>query len=58
LEETAVPVLFRADLDEEELQQKKGLASFLVSSNNKKRKRFSFFEKRNIRLMSDLKDGK
>ncbi|KAL3916180.1 MAG: hypothetical protein SGILL_005296 [Bacillariaceae sp.] len=51
LEENAVPVVFEADLDEEDediQQQKQGMAGFL--KGDKKRKRLPYFEKRNIRV--------
>ncbi|KAL3932284.1 MAG: hypothetical protein SGARI_004005 [Bacillariaceae sp.] len=51
LEENAVPVVFEADIDDEDedlQQQKKGMASFLKGGT--KRKRFQYFEKRNIRV--------
>lgn len=45
MEKSGVPVVFRADLDdEEEFEQKQGLSQFL----QKKRKRLGYFEKRNI----------
>lgn len=45
LEKSGVPVVFRADLDdEEEFEQKKGMSQFL----HKKRKRLGYFEKRKI----------
>mmetsp|Transcript_1238 Transcript_1238/g.3149 ORF Transcript_1238/g.3149 Transcript_1238/m.3149 type:complete len:380 (+) Transcript_1238:254-1393(+) len=48
----AVPVVFRADLDDDddELEQQKGMTQFL----QKKRKRFSYFEKRNIRVKDSV----
>eukprot|EP00536_Pseudo-nitzschia_multiseries_P003952 jgi/Psemu1/323232/estExt_fgenesh1_pg.C_630023 len=48
----AVSVVFRADLDDDddELGQQKGMTSFLQN----KRKRFGFFEKRNIRVKNSL----
>lgn len=56
LEEKAVSVLFRADLDDEEddvRQQKRGMANFL--SGTKKRKRMGYFEKRNIQVVTKLR---
>jgi ribonuclease H2 subunit A len=56
LEETAVSVIFRADLDEndEELnRQRKGMASFL-GGIGKKHKRSKYFEERNIRVCKSL----
>jgi ribonuclease H2 subunit A len=57
LEETAVSVVFRADLDEEdeELQrQQQGMANFLKVGTTRKRKRFEYFEDRNIRVSKSL----
>lgn len=54
LEDKAIPVLFRADLDnqeEDDLLQKKGMADFLAG---KKRKRMGYFEKRNIQVVASL----
>ncbi|KAG7353716.1 ribonuclease HII [Nitzschia inconspicua] len=53
LEDTAVSVVFRADLDEEDedlQQQQQGMASFLKKGTTRKRKRFGYFEDRNIRV--------
>ena len=50
LADGGVPVVFRADLDEEDLQQKQGLSSFL----DPKRKRTAYFEKRKIRVKTSL----
>ncbi|MGK3739818.1 MAG: hypothetical protein ACI8RD_008823 [Bacillariaceae sp.] len=51
LEEHGVPVVFRADLDDDdELEQQKGMQDFL----QKKRKRLGYFEKRNIRVKNSL----
>mmetsp|Transcript_21500 Transcript_21500/g.51298 ORF Transcript_21500/g.51298 Transcript_21500/m.51298 type:complete len:392 (+) Transcript_21500:228-1403(+) len=50
LGDRGVPVVFRADLDEEDLQQRKGLSSFLKA----KRKRLGYFEKRRIRVKNSL----
>lgn len=47
----AVPVVFRADLDDDvDMGQQKRMAQFL----QKKRKRFDYFEKRNIRVKNPL----
>jgi ribonuclease H2 subunit A len=57
LEETAVTVVFRADMDEEDeelLQQKQGMASFLTVGTTRKRKRLDYFEDRNIRVSKSL----
>ncbi|VEU45221.1 unnamed protein product [Pseudo-nitzschia multistriata] len=49
----AVPVVFRADLDDDDaLEQQKGMTQFL----QKKRKRFGYFEKRNIRTKNRLEE--
>jgi ribonuclease H2 subunit A len=56
LEEKGVPVLFRADLDDDEdddLQSKKGMANFL--SGTKKRKRMGYFDTRNIEVVTNLR---
>ena len=51
MEKSGVPVVFRADLDdEEEFEQKQGLSQFL----QKKRKRLGYFEKRNIGIKKCL----
>ena len=52
LEEHGVPVVFRADLDDDddEIEQQKGMQNFL----QKKRKRLGYFEKRNIRVNNSL----
>jgi len=51
LEESGVPVKFRADLDDDDaLEQQKGMQNFL----QKKRKRLGYFEKRNIRVKNSL----
>jgi len=51
LKENGVPVIFRADLDDDdELEQQKGMQHFL----QKKRKRLGYFEKRNIRVKNSL----
>ena len=51
LSESAVPVEFFADLDDEgEFDQKKGMSQFLT----KKRKRLAYFEKRNIQVKKSL----
>jgi ribonuclease H2 subunit A len=52
LEENAIPVVFEADLDEEDediQRQKQGMATFL-KGGSKKRNRSPYFEKRNIRV--------
>jgi ribonuclease H2 subunit A len=57
LEDTAVSVVFRADLDEEDeelLQQQQGMASFLKMGTTKKRKRFGYFEDRKMRVSKSL----
>ena len=51
LNENGVPVVFRADLDDDEdFDQKKGMTHFL----QKKRKRLGYFEKRNITVKKIL----
>ena len=51
MEKSGVPVVFRADLDdEEEFEQKQGLSQFL----QKKRKRLGYFEKRKIGIKKCL----
>lgn len=60
LQDNAVPVVFRADLDEEDeelqqqQQQQQGMVSFLKQGTTKKRKRFAYFEDRNIRVTKSL----
>ena len=55
LEEYGVPVTFKADIDEEEFQQQSGMAAFLsTGASGKKRKRFDYFAKRNLGVVSKL----
>jgi len=51
LQEKGVPVVFRADLDDDDaIEQQKGMTQFLQN----KRKRLGYFEKRNIRVKNSL----
>jgi ribonuclease H2 subunit A len=53
LEETAVAVVFRADIDEEDEErnrQQQRMESFLKQGTTRKRKRFQYFDDRNIRV--------
>jgi hypothetical protein len=56
VKELGVPCTFKADLDEDEendFSSKKGMSSFLSGGSNK-RKRPSYFEKRNLQVATKL----
>ena len=53
LEEKGIPVVFKADLDDDDdgelLSQQKGMSAFLGKN---KRKRLAYFEKRNLKAVN------